>query len=202
MFNFISTVQMLEAISEDDLKMLRGAAQFNGGNCASSFRDEKGQNMLMIAVNLESHKCLAYLLQNGAKVNIDEVDSAGNTALMHAAQKGDAVSIRLLSAFFADKSLRNTEGLTAYDLAARSESGDSKFSVCMESLDPLAFKERQYASESKEFFSDQYAEISDKEIAEFFGLSADQRAITIVPVSAEDFPGADIEILESFFDLP
>lgn len=192
---------MLWAISEDNLGLMQIAARFRGDDLSSEFRTPEGQNMLMIAVNSASHKCIASLLQNGAKVNINEVDHAGNTALMHAAKNGDAISINLLLPYFADRSLKNSEGLTAYDLAARGESSDSKFRVCMESLDLLALQGRQDVGKSEECFSGQDAGISNEDIAKFFGWLDGSHATTIVPVSADDFPGADLKTLETFFDL-
>lgn len=187
---------MLAAILGDNLEILSEVAQFNGGNFASNFRDKKGQNMLMIAVNSASHQCLAYLLQNGANININEVDYAGNTALMHAAKNGDVVSTCLLLNFSADRSLQNKVGFTAYDLAADGSSEiASGYAQCIKLL---ISGEQQDVSENKseEFFSHQ-----DIVSSELFGWLDDSRVITTIPVSAEDFPGADKQILGTFFDL-
>lgn len=195
----ISAFVMLAAIAQNNCEMLRALARNNGGNLSSIFRDEKGQNMLMIAVNSASRECLASLLQNGAKVNINEMDSVGNTALMHAAKNGDTASLYLLLAYTADTSLKNKAGHAAYDLAVQAARNNEGARVCMELLSP--YRAQESRSDRKDIFeivSEGYTDDeTDMEIWE------EEEAVLIADLSREQGVGegytddeTDMEISE------
>jgi uncharacterized protein len=81
--------------------------------------DEEGFTALMYAANAGQEKIVELLIRAGADVN--HRDSAGSVPLMFAAQHGHVDIVRKMLAAGADAgAARRSDGLTAYDFAARS----------------------------------------------------------------------------------
>lgn len=74
-----------------------------------------GKTALIAASEYGNVEAVMFLLENGAKVNVSDVN--GMTALMMAAQRGKDKIVEALLKSGADKRLKNKEGKTALDLA-------------------------------------------------------------------------------------
>jgi hypothetical protein len=74
-----------------------------------------GHNALIRATILSRAPVVEALLDRGADIN--HVNRAGRTALHYAAAAGDAVCTRMLIERFADKTIRDHNGQTAYEIA-------------------------------------------------------------------------------------
>ncbi|MEA3506386.1 MAG: ankyrin repeat domain-containing protein [Elusimicrobiota bacterium] len=76
----------------------------------------RGQPPLMLALMYSDNYRIANILVS-AGADLDALDSAGETALMKAARKGFFMTVSLLLRKGANKTIKNEEGKTAYDLA-------------------------------------------------------------------------------------
>lgn len=76
-----------------------------------------GKTPLMFAVITGKHKAVRELLDSGSNINASDVQKW--TPLMFAVNCNDPKSVELLIERGADKTLRNTEGHTAYDIAVQ-----------------------------------------------------------------------------------
>ncbi len=82
------------AIRNDDASALLGLLQ---RGFDPNTRDEKGQPGLTIAMQAQAEKAAKLLLQHPA-IDVNALNSAGESALMMAALKGDLVGVKLLLA--------------------------------------------------------------------------------------------------------
>lgn len=80
--------------------------------------DIQGQTALHLSASSGVKACLAMLLDHGGDYHIDLQDKGGHTPLHHASFHGRLDCVRLLLETAADVSIRNYEGLTAYNLAS------------------------------------------------------------------------------------
>ena len=90
-------------------------------------RDMAGRTVLMEAVRTrgprhEAMQLLTWLLAPNVlpkSAGVNALDNSGMTALMHAADSGNVDAAKTLIAVGADRNLRDINGLSAYDYAAR-----------------------------------------------------------------------------------
>lgn len=72
-------------------------------------------NILHIAAIMNKTNMLKYVLDNG--VDINKIDKDGNTALMFGSKYGHLDVVKLLLKAGANQSIKNNDGMTAFDLA-------------------------------------------------------------------------------------
>ena len=97
-------------------------------------RDSYGRTPLMISTINCHPNIVQWLVENGAC--IDATDSAGKTALMYAAEKGDVESVKILISLHADTLLRDIEDRDIFQIAEESQQDHvlNFFASCESSL--------------------------------------------------------------------
>lgn len=103
-----------EAAAGGDIDALEAHRQ--AGTSLNSLEPEAGVTPLTVAVGSDQRETAHWLLANGADVNARGGD--GGSSLLAAAFLGRADGVRLLLEAGADTSVRNDNGLTAWDMLA------------------------------------------------------------------------------------
>jgi len=106
--------------------------------------NDKNENALIIATKLRNSKVIKILLNN--KVNTDQQDHLGNTALHYAIQLNIPVIINDLVCAGANLHLKNNDGISPYDLVNSSSNNEALLKILN---NPISYDSPKFSQKSK-----------------------------------------------------